>query len=45
MENGEAIVCDELNLASKYITTIATSVLNNSKSIFMDGQELVIGRI
>lgn len=42
MENGEAIVCDELNLASNTLLQFMQSVLDNSKSIFMDGQELVI---
>ena len=42
MENGEPIVCDELNLASNTLLQFMQSVLDNSKSIFMDGQELVI---
>lgn len=42
MENGEAIVCDELNLASNTLLQFMQSVLDNSKSIFMDGKELVI---
>jgi midasin len=42
MENGEAIVCDEMNLASNTLLQFMQSVLDNSKSIFMDGQELVI---
>ena len=42
MENGEPIVCDEMNLASNTLLQFMQSVLDNSKSIFMDGQELVI---
>lgn len=42
MENGEPIVCDEINLASNTLLQFMQSVLDNSKSIFMDGQELVI---
>ena len=42
MENGEPIVCDEMNLASNTLLQFMQSVLDNSKSIFMDGQELII---
>ena len=42
MENGEPIVCDEMNLASNTLLQFMQSILDNSKSIFMDGQELVI---